>query len=89
MTAGESAVIATDLLNDLRTSKTDLARLVEAVIRNKPPYVVVPIQAVTSWERREPDHWARVLAPRLCLPFSHWARVSGWLADSNVSLVKV
>jgi len=74
MTAGESAVIATDLLNDLRTSKTDLARLVEAVIRNKPPYVVVPIQAVTSWERREPDHWARV---------------SDWLADSNVSLVKV
>ena len=74
MTAGESAVIAADLLNDLQTSKTDLARLVEAVIRNKPPYVVVPIQAVTSWERREPDHWARV---------------SGWLADSNVSLVKV
>jgi hypothetical protein len=74
MTAGESAVIAADLLNDLRTSKTDLARLVEAVIRNKSPYVVVPIQAVTSWERREPDHWARV---------------SGWLADSNVSLVKV
>ncbi len=74
MTVGESAVIAADLLNDLRTSKTDLARLVEAVIRNKPPYVVVPIQAVTSWERREPDHWARV---------------SGWLADSNVSLVKV
>jgi hypothetical protein len=74
MTAGESAVIAADLLNDLRTSKTDLARLVEAVIRNRPPYVVVPIQAVVSWERREPDHWARV---------------SGWLADSNVSLVKV
>ena len=74
MTAGESAVIAADLLNDLRTSKTDLARLVEAVIRNRPPYVVVPIQAVTSWERREPQHWARV---------------SEWLADSNVSLVKV
>jgi len=74
MTVGESAVIAADLLNDLRTSKTDLVRLVEAVIRNKSPYVVVPIQAVTSWERREPDHWARV---------------SDWLADSNVSLVKV
>jgi len=74
MTAGESAVIAADLLNDLRTTKTDLVRLVEAVIRNKPPYVVVPIQAVASWERREP---------------LHWARVSGWLADSNVSLVKV
>ena len=65
---------ADELLHDLRTSKTDLARLVETVIRSKPPYVVVPIQAVVSWERREPDHWARV---------------SDWLADSNVSLVKV
>ena len=71
----ESAAIAGDeLLNDLRTSKTDLARFVEAVLRNRPPYVVVSSQAVTSWERREPQHWAKV---------------SGWLADSNVSLVKV
>ena len=75
MTSGESAAIAGDeLLTELRTSKTDLARLVEAVLRNRPPYVVVPIQAVTSWERREPQHWARV---------------SEWLADRNVSLVKV
>ena len=75
MISGESAAIAGDeLLKDLRTSKTDLARLVEAVLRNKPPYVVVPIQAVAFWERREPQHWARV---------------SRWLADSNVSLVKV
>jgi hypothetical protein len=71
----ESAAIAGDeLLNELRTSKTDLARFVEAVLRNRPPYVVVSSQAVTSWERREPQHWAKV---------------SGWLADSNVSLVKV
>jgi hypothetical protein len=71
----ESAAIAGDeLMNDLRTSKTDLARFVEAVLRNRPPYVVVSSQAVTSWERREPQHWAKV---------------SGWLADSNVSLVKV
>ena len=71
----ESAALAGDeLLNELRTSKTDLARLVEAVLRNRPPYVVVSSQAVTSWERREPQHWAKV---------------SGWLADSNVSLVKV
>jgi hypothetical protein len=71
----ESAAIAGDeLLNELRTSKTDLARFVEAVLRNRPPYVVVSSQAVTSWERREPQHWTKV---------------SGWLADSNVSLVKV
>jgi hypothetical protein len=49
----ECAVIAADeLLHDLRSSKTDLARVVEAVIRDRLPYVVVPIQAVTSWERR-------------------------------------
>ena len=71
----ESAAIAGDeLLNELRTSKTDLARFVEAVLRNRPPYVVVSSQAVKSWERREPQHWAKV---------------SGWLAESNVSLVKV
>ncbi len=71
----ESAATAGDeLLNELRSSKTDLARLVEAVLRNRPPYVVVSSQAVTSWERREPQHWAKV---------------SEWLADSNVSLVKV
>ena len=71
----ESAAIAGDeLLNELRTSKIDLARFVEAVLRNRPPYVVVSSQAVTSWERWEPQHWAKV---------------SGWLADSNVSLVKV
>jgi hypothetical protein len=71
----ESAAVAGDeLLNELRTSKTDLARFVEAVLRNRPPYVVVSSHAVTSWERREPQHWAKV---------------SGWLAESNVSLVKV
>jgi hypothetical protein len=36
--------------------------------------VVVPIQAVRSWERREPQYWAKV---------------SGWLADQNVAVVQV
>jgi hypothetical protein len=63
-----------ELMNDLRASQTDLARLIEAVVRDRPPYVVVPIQAVRSWERREPQHWAKV---------------SGWLADQNVALVQV
>lgn len=71
----EYAVIAADeLLHDLRSSKTDLARVVEAVIRDRLPYVVVPIQAVMSWERRE---------------LEHWAKVTGWLVAQNVSLVKV
>jgi hypothetical protein len=66
--------IPDELLNDLRSSQTDLARIVEAVVRDRLPYVVIPIQAVKSWERREPDHWARV---------------AGWLADQNVALVQV
>ena len=63
-----------DLIDDLRRSQTDLARLIEAVVRDRLPYVVVPIQAVRSWERREPKHWAKV---------------SGWLADQNVAVVQV
>jgi hypothetical protein len=63
-----------ELLNDLRCSRTDLARIVEAVVRDRLPYVVIPMQAVRSWERREPDHWARV---------------AGWLAAQNVAVVQV
>ena len=75
MTSGERVVSAADeLLGDLRTSKTDLARLVNSVVRDKLPYLVVSIQAVKGWERREPQHWAKVV---------------GWLAAQNVSLVTV
>ena len=44
-----------DLLNDLRSSPTDLARIVEAVVRDRLPYVKIPVQTVRSWERRAPD----------------------------------
>jgi len=63
-----------ELMNDLRSSQTDLIRLIEAVVRDRLPYVVVPVQAVRSWKRREPQHWARV---------------AGWLADQNVAVVQV
>ena len=63
-----------ELMDDLRRSQTDLARLIEAVVRDRLPYVVVPMQAVRSWERREPQQWAKV---------------SGWLADQNVAVVQV
>jgi hypothetical protein len=69
-----TVIVADELLHDLRTSRTDLARLVKAVVRDRLPYVVVPIQAVKSWEQREPEHWAKV---------------AGWLAAQKVSLVKV
>jgi hypothetical protein len=75
MAPENATVIAADeLLHDLRTSRTDLARIVRAVVRNRLPYVVVPIQAVKSWKRREPEHWAKV---------------AGWLAAQKVSLVEV
>jgi hypothetical protein len=63
-----------ELMNDLRSSQTDLIRLIEAVVRDRLPYVVVPVQAVRSWKRREPQHWARV---------------SDWLAHQNVAVVQV
>jgi hypothetical protein len=66
--------IPPDLLNDLRRSPTDLARIVEAVVRDGVPYVKIPIQAVRSWERRAPDHWATV---------------ASWLAAQNVAVVEV
>ena len=52
--------IPDDLLNDLRSSPTDLARIVEAVVRDRRPYVKIPVQTVRSWERRAPDDWAKV-----------------------------
>ena len=71
----ESAIIGTEeLLSDLRASRTDLSRLVAAVLRDRPPYVVVLRKAVMAWEQREPGHWARV---------------SEWLTTHNVDLVTI
>jgi hypothetical protein len=44
----DSMTIPHDLLNDLRRSPTDLARIVEAVVRDGVPYVKIPVQAVSS-----------------------------------------
>ena len=63
-----------ELLEDLRDSKTDLARVVETVLRDRVPYIVVPSAAVKAWEEREPQHWAKV---------------SDWLASRNVAMVRV
>jgi hypothetical protein len=61
-----------ELLSDLRTSQTDLARFVESVVRNGAPYVVVSSEAVRAWQRREPQAWAKV---------------TGWLAAHDVAVV--
>jgi hypothetical protein len=49
-----------ELVTELRSSRTDLARIVQAVDRNKRPALVVPAQSVRAWEQREPSSWARV-----------------------------
>jgi hypothetical protein len=63
-----------ELLTDLRTSQTDLARFVEAVVRDSMPYVVIPSAAVKAWQRREPQAWAKV---------------AGWLEAHQVAVVAV
>ena len=63
-----------ELLLDLRTSRADLARLIETVMRDRLPYIVIPTQAVQAWREEEPQRWAKT---------------AGWLAAHNVALVQV
>lgn len=65
---------AGELLADLQNSNSGLARVVEAVLRDRVPYIVVPSAAVRAWEQWEPQHWAKV---------------AGWLAAQNVAMVQV
>jgi len=65
---------AETLLLELRNSRTDLARLVEAVSRDQFAQLVVPQQSVDAWERREPESWRKV---------------SGWLAKRGVPIHRV
>ena len=53
-------ISADALLLELRSSRTDLARLVEAVSRDQFTKLVVPQQSVDAWERREPETWQKV-----------------------------
>jgi len=63
-----------DLLAELRLTRTDLPRLVEAAAHAERAYVVVPAQAVKAWLEREPVAWAKVQA---------------WLAANGKALVQV
>jgi hypothetical protein len=67
-------ITADALMLELRNSRTDLARLVEAVSRDRFTKLVVPQQSVDAWERREPETWRRV---------------SGWLAERGVPIHRV
>jgi len=62
---------AEDLLIELRTSRTDLARLVEAATRDRISRLVVPQRTVDAWARREPETWTKV---------------RGWLAARGVTI---
>lgn len=62
-----------DLLAGL-TPTTDLAWLVDRVCRSNLPWVVVPQSAVAAWEERDP---------------AGWAKVRSWLAERNVTIVRV
>jgi hypothetical protein len=63
-----------EMLTEVRASRTDLARLVEAASRDERPYLIVPARAVEGWQEREPQVWAKV---------------RGWLASQGKSLVVV
>ena len=53
---------------------TDLAALVERVVRNRLPWVVVPAPALRAWEERDSDGWAKV---------------SAWLASNDDVVVPI
>ena len=54
--------------------KTDLAGLVNRVWRLNLPWVVVPDAAISAWEKRDQAGWAKVKA---------------WLAERNVTIVRI
>jgi hypothetical protein len=68
------SISADALLLELRSSRTDLARLVEAVSRDQFTKLVVPQQSVDAWERREPETWRKV---------------STWLAERGVPVHRI
>ena len=74
LTRESVALSAEDLVNELRTSRTDLARLVEAAVRDNPTQMVVPQRSVDAWERREPETWLKV---------------SAWLTARGITIVRV
>jgi hypothetical protein len=62
------------LIDELRTSRTDLARLVEAADRDRLTQIIIPQRTMDAWERREPETWLKV---------------SGWLTARGIAIVRV
>src|SRR5437879_3616462 len=70
---GGAPCSADALLAQLKSS-TDLAWLVERVVRNDLPWVVVPAAALRALEERDPVGWAKV---------------SAWLAAHDIGIVRI
>lgn len=64
---------AADLLDDLGPD-TDLARLVRRVCQEQLPWVVVSSRAIEGWTQHAPEGWRKV---------------STWLADQGIALVRI
>jgi hypothetical protein len=67
------AMPTADLLEDL-DARSELARLVQRVKRERVPWIVVPGAAVAGWTRRDPEAWAKF---------------SAWLAEQGEALVRI
>ena len=72
-TGGGVPTSADALLAELG-GNTDLAWLVERVIANDLPWVVVPAAALRAWEERD---------------LVGWAKVTAWLAASGVAVIHI
>ena len=70
---GLAATQTAQLLTELH-SNTDLIWLVERVTQTKVPWVVIPGDAITAWEGRDP---------------AGWEKVSDWLAGRGVAIVRI
>jgi hypothetical protein len=66
--------IEVDALLAELNGNTDLAWLVERVVRNKLPWVVVPAAAQLAWAERDPIGWNKVLA---------------WLAVNGITVIRL
>ena len=49
-----------ELIVQLRESRTDLGRFVEAMLRDELPHLAVLVNALCAWQQREPQTWAMV-----------------------------
>ena len=65
---------AEDLRVECRAAESGLANVVEAILREEPPYKVVPAAGVDAWRERDP---------------LLWQKVTEWLDEKGVTLVKV